>query len=156
MNGANQTYTIQDLTDNITFTFTFDLTGKPVNITVGDMMYSYSSSHVALMGPSMMFREKSLMFLNGVMPKVYVEPGSAKDSEVIKMLNPPQRYPSVDMNVRAFPMGKIHPSEAGTIGGHDGADPKYQLTADEYYLLELMADMGGQYYSRENAPGGNY
>ena len=29
-------------------------------------------------------------------------------------------------------------------------------TADEYYRLVLMADNGGQFYSRENAPGINY
>ena len=40
--------------------------------------------------------------------------------------------------------------------GFNGADAKYQLTSDEYYLLILNADDGGQFYFRENAPGGNY
>ena len=85
--------------------------------------------------------------------KEYVVPGSARTSEVIKMLNPPQRYPSEDFTKRAFP-GPAHPAEISNYNGHNGADAKYQLSADEYYMLILMADNGGQFYSRENAPGG--
>ena len=33
---------------------------------------------------------------------------------------------------------------------------RHGLTPDEYYLLILNADDGGQFYFRENAPGGNY
>ena len=72
------------------------------------------------------------------------------------MLNPPARFPTVDMNTRAFAGKPVHPAEVGVYNGHDGADPKYQLTADEYYLLILNADDGGQFYFRENAPGGKY
>jgi hypothetical protein len=120
------------------------------------MMYTYSASHVSLMGPSMIFREKQVMVTMG-MPKMYVTPGSAYDSTVIQMLNPPARYPTIDLNDGAFgprTMVKQHPAEVGTYNGHNGADPTYQLTPDEYFLLSLMADNGGQYYSRENAPGG--
>jgi hypothetical protein len=57
-----------------------------------------------------------------------------------KWLNPPQRFPS-DKTVRAFPeLAKVHPTD---VGGQE-------LTADEYYLLILSIDMGGQYFSREN------
>jgi hypothetical protein len=69
----------------------------------------------------------------------YVSAGSAKDSQIIKMLNPPQRFPAVDMNVRAFP-GQTH---AATVGYPE-------LTADEYYRLILNIDMCGQFYFREN------
>jgi hypothetical protein len=157
-NGANPTYTIQDLTDNLTFTFTFDLTNKPVNLQVGTRMYGYTASHLSLLGPSMMFEEKQVVFVNGVMPGVYIEPGSAATSDVIKRLNPPQRYPAVDLAVRAFGgTGQTHPADVTTaINGHAGTDSKYVLSADEQYIMELMADMGGQFYSRENAPGGSY
>ena len=47
------------------------------------------------------------------------------------MLNPPLRYPSVDLGVRAFGARAAHPAEVGTIAGHDGADAKYQLTYDD-------------------------
>jgi hypothetical protein len=48
------------------------------------------------------------------------------------------------MNVRAF------------AGANHGAEQGFTLTADEYALLIRMADFGGQFYSRENAPGGAY
>ena len=79
-----------------------------------------------------------------MMPVVpYVRPGSAKASRVIAKLNPPQRFPSIDMNTRAFP-GPAHPADVA---------PNMALTADEYYLLILNIDMGAQFYFRENKPG---
>jgi Hydrazine synthase alpha subunit middle domain len=153
--AANPSYTIVDLTDMVTFSFTFDLTSKAVSVNTGEMMYTYSASHVSLMGPDMLFREKQIMITMGA-PKEYVSPGSAYDSVVVQMLNPPARYPAIDLNDRAFGAAPQHPAEVGVINGHDGADPKYQLTPDEYFLIGLMADNGGQFYSRENAPGGMY
>jgi hypothetical protein len=89
-------------------------------------------------------------------PKEYVSPGSAYASTVIQMLNPPARYPAIDLTDRAFGTKPQHPAgENINVNGHSGDDPAYQLTADEYYLLSLMADNGGQFYSRENAPGSN-
>jgi hypothetical protein len=60
----------------------------------------------------------------------------------MKKLNPMQLYPTPDGNVRAFPGMPVHARDVGA-----------DLTADEYYLLNAMADAGGQFYSRENAPG---
>jgi len=60
-------------------------------------------------------------------------------SDIIKRLNPPQRFPTVDTNVRRF-NGAIHPLDVGGT----------ELTPDEYYLLALSIDMGGQFFSREN------
>jgi hypothetical protein len=68
------------------------------------------------------------------------------------MLNPPARYPNIDLTDRAFPGMPIHPAEVGSYNGHNGADPKYVLTPDEYYLLMLSTDNGGQFYYRENKP----
>jgi hypothetical protein len=153
-NGANPAYTIMDVTDMLTFSFTFDLTSKPVSVNTGDMMYTFSASHVSLMGPSMLFREKQIMVTMG-MPKAYVEPGNAYASTVIQMLNPPARYPAIDLNDHAFGMAPQHPAEVTqVINNHVGSDPKYQLSTDEIFLLSVMADNGGQYYSRENNPGG--
>jgi hypothetical protein len=149
---ANPSYTIMDTTDMSTFSFTFDLTSKPVTITAGMRVYTYSSSHIALLGPAMIFREAQTVYTMG-MPKAYVTPGSAYDSDVIKMLNPPAQYPAFDPNDRAFGAAPQHPAEVGTYNGFNGADAKYQLTADEYFLLGLSFDNGAQYYSRENNPG---
>jgi Hydrazine synthase alpha subunit middle domain len=148
MNGANPTYTITDITDMTMFTHTFDLTSKPETINAGDMMYTYSASYISILGPSMAFREKQVMVTGDL--NVYMEPGNASASDMIKRINPPARTPAIDLTDRAFPGQPIHPAEIANINGHNGADPKYVLTPDEYYLLILNADSGGQFYFREN------
>jgi hypothetical protein len=70
----------------------------------------------------------------------YVSAGSAKDSAIIKRLNPPQRFPAVDTKVRAFSAGGVHPTDVGGT----------ELTPEEYYRFILNIDMGGQFYFREN------
>lgn len=152
--AANPSYTITDLTDMTTFSFTFDLTAKATTINAGDRVYTYNASYVSMLGPTMAFQEKNIMVTGDL--KEYISPGAAHDSVAIQMLNPPARFPAVNTSDRAFPNMPVHPSEVGTYNGHDGADPKYQLTPDEYYLLILNADDGGQFYFRENAPGGMY
>jgi len=151
---ANKSYSITDLQTMAMFQFTFNLKSDPVTINVGDRMYTYSASHVSLLGPEMAIREQQVMVTGDL--QVYVTPGSAYNSKVIQMLNPPARYPTVDFNDRAFGAKAQHPAEIADYNGHNGADAKYQLSADEHYLMSLMADNGGQYFSRENAPGGNY
>ena len=151
---ANPSYTVTDLTDMTMFSFTFDLTSKATTINAGDQVYTYNASYVAMLGPTMAFREKNIMVTGDL--KEYISPGAAHDSVAIEMLNPPARFPTLNTNDRAFPDKPVHPAEVGVYNGHDGADPKYQLTADEYYLLILNADDGGQFYFRENAPGGMY
>lgn len=150
---ANPSYSIMDLTDGTTFTFTFDLRPNPITLDFGEMTYTFTTSYVSLVGLGKALEEANIMVTMGE-PKKYVDEGSARTSEVIKMLNPPRRFPAVDMNQRAFAT-PVHPMEVGTYNGHNGGDPKYALTADEYYMLILMADNGGQFYSRENAPGAN-
>ena len=62
------------------------------------------------------------------------------------MLNPMQRYPVVDANVRAF-------SDRSSTGGaitHAAKVGAPELTADEYRLLIMNIDMGGQFFFREN------
>lgn len=151
--AANPSYTITDLTDMTTFSFTFNMKGTPTTINAGMNTYTYSASYISLLGPSMAFREKAIVVTGNAMG--YVNPGTAHTSQVVTMLNPPQRFPTVDMNTRAFNK-PVHPAEVGTYNGFNGADAKYQLTADEYYLLLLNIDDGAQFYFRENAPGGTY
>jgi len=152
--AANPSYTITDVTDMTTFSFTFDLTSKPTTINAGDMVYTYNASYVSMLGPTMAFMEKQIMVTGNL--QQYISPGAAHDSTAIQMLNPPARFPALDTNDRAFGAKPAHPAEVGTYNGFNGADAKYQLSADEYYLLILNADDGGQFYFRENAPGGSY
>lgn len=145
--AANPTWTIMDPETGASFTWTFDLRGDIVEYGVGDEMFGgYSASHLSLMGPDMMELEDAGLVITGDL-KIYVEPGEARDSELIKKLNPVQQFPTQNMNVRAFDTAEF-PPHAAAVG--------QELTADEYYLLVLMADNGGQYYSRENAPGAEY
>jgi len=115
---------------------------------------TYTASYVSMLGLSMAFDEKNIMVtgdqgaFNG-----FITPGAAHDSQAIQLINPPARFPALNPADRAFPDKPVHPAEVGTYNGHNGADMKYQLDDAEYYLMILNADMGGQFYFRENAPG---
>jgi hypothetical protein len=147
--AANPSYTLTDVTDMTTFQHTFDLTDKPVQLKFGmDQMYTYETSYVTMLGPSMALREKQVMVTMGQV-KEYVTPGSAYESVVIQRLNPPSQYPFDDKD-RAFPGKPIHPADVGMYGSFNGADPKYQLKPEEYFLLGMMCDNGGQHDSRES------
>lgn len=144
---ANPSWTISDPMTGASFTWTFDLRGGLATYGIGDEMFSgYSASHLSLMGPDMMELEDAGLVITGEIT-TYVEPGNARESLLIQKLNPVQQFPTQNMGVRAFDTGQF-PAHAAAVG--------QELTADEYYLLVLMADLGGQFYSRENAPGADY
>jgi hypothetical protein len=133
-------YTVTDMTTGSSQTFNFDLSGGTLPVTVGERMTSaFTTSYISIMGLGEILGD-DVVQITGTVPDL-VSPASAHDSKVIQMLNPPVRYPAVDMNTRAFP-GATH---AATVGGTE-------LTADEYYLLILNIDMGGQFFFRENLP----
>jgi Hydrazine synthase alpha subunit middle domain len=137
---GNPTYTVTDNTlMGVSQTFTFDLRGNPLAITVGERMTgAYTASYISVMGLGEILGDHDVTITgDGYAQYGYVSAGSAKDSKIIEKLNPPQRFPAVDMNVRAFP----------TSPHVTGAN---ELTAEEYYRLILNIDMGGQFYFREN------
>ncbi len=141
---ANPSYTIMDPVSGQSQTITFDLRGQSVNYGVGDaILTGYSASHLSLVGPSMTKLQEAGLVIVGDMP-TYVEPASARDSVLLQKLNPVQLYPTPNTGVRAF---------ATTPHGQEQG---FTLTPDEFALLVRMADFGGQFYSRENAPGGAY
>ncbi|WP_428264292.1 hypothetical protein [Haliangium sp.] len=136
---ANKSYTITDPETGDSMTWTFNLSGDEVDYGVGEeIMSGYSASHLSLLGPEMIDLQEAGLQIDGEVPS-YVVPNHARDSELIKVLNPPVLYPTPDLNERAFE----GPTHAETQGFTD-------LTADEYHLLVLMADSGGQFYAREN------
>jgi hypothetical protein len=140
--AANPTYTVTDNMTMMPMTFTFDLTSKVIqNAQIGERMYSFPASYITLAGPSMMGTQGQDITTTGAF-KVYLEFGSARNSFLIQKLNPIKRYPTVDPNAHAFTT-PVHPADVG--------HPEWVLSPDEYYLFELMADNGGQFYSRENA-----
>jgi hypothetical protein len=139
-NGYNPTYTVMDLTSGTSQTFTFDLRGQQLNVTVGEKMTgAYTASYISVMGLGEIIGEHVVNITGNYNQYGYVSAGSAKDSSIIKKLNPPQRFPAVDLTVRAFP----GPTHAAAVNAPE-------LTADEYYKLILNIDMGGQFYFREN------
>ncbi len=141
---GNRSFTITDTDTGDSQTFTFDLRGHEVDYGVGETMVSgYTASHLSLLGPDMMELEDDNpnIMITGDLP-IYVEPNEARNSLVVQKLNPPKLFPEVDLNDRAFG-GMNHPEDVGGT----------PLTADEYYMIILMADSGGQFYSRENIPG---
>jgi hypothetical protein len=149
---ANPSYTISDPATGTSCSVTFDLRGDTNfnNCAFGDeVIAGYSVSHLSLLGPDPQDLEDAGLEISGDF-KIYVEPESARDSLLIQRINPPKFYTvgtegfNVDMATRAF-------------GAYDAGDVhQNRLTAEEYHMLILMADMGGQYYSRENAPAGAY
>jgi hypothetical protein len=138
---GNPTYTVMDLTSMTQQTFTFDLRGQRLNVTVGERMTgAYTASYISVMGLGEILGDHDVNITGDANAQYgYVSAGSAKDSAIIKLLNPPQRFPAVDLNVRAF---------GGT--SHAAAKGYTELTADEFYRLILNIDMGGQFYFREN------
>lgn len=140
---GNPSFTIMDLTAGTEQTFVFDLRGDKLNIVVGERMTGdFTASYISIMGLGEILGENMVNITGDYERNKYVTPGSAKDSKLMQRLNPPQRFPAVDTATR-FVAGKSHPADVGGT----------ELTPDEYYLLILNIDMGGQYYFRENIAG---
>ncbi len=139
--AANPSFTITDMGTGEVMEWAFDLRGDAADYGVGDaMMSAYSASHLSLMGPGMADLQEAGLVIDGE-PPVYIEPTNARGSKLFEVLNPPQLFPTVNTDVRAFE----GPTHAEAQGFED-------LTADEYYLLILASDGGGQFFSRENLP----
>ena len=95
--------------------------------------------------------EHSARILEGDMP-IYVEAGSAISSLLFNKLNPP----------RLFRQYEGQPGEPGALQFNVDMSDRYYprsgdfhedlLTAEEYYLLIMAADMNGAAYSRYNNP----
>jgi hypothetical protein len=143
--AANPSYMIMDNMTGATQTFTFSLTGEKVNVTIGERATGdFTASYLSLMGLGEILSDADVTYIPAP-PKQYVTPVSAKDSLVIQMLNPMQRFP-VNTGVRAFA------DRSSTNGALSHAADKgfTDLTPDEQYLLILNIDMGGQFFFREN------
>jgi len=142
---ANPSYTIRDNATMVEQTFVFDLRGQKVTVAIGERATGdFTASYLSLMGLGEILSDADVTYIPAP-PKQYVEPASAMNSLVVKMMNPVQRFP-VSTSVRAFA------DRSMTNGALSHAvDKGYpELTADEHYLLILNIDMGGQFFFREN------
>src|SRR3954447_2624794 len=153
--AVNPSYTIIDNATGMMQKFIFDLRGQKVDVMIGERATGdFTASYLSLMGLGEILSDTDVTYTPAP-PKEYVAAPSARDSLVVRMLNPAQRYP-VDTNVRAFPErtfknmtltnGEISHAADLTKRGM----PAAELTADEMYLLTLNIDMGGQFFFREN------
>jgi hypothetical protein len=151
-------YTVTDMTTMTSQTFNFDLSGGKLNVMVGERMTGdFSTSYISIMGlgeilgdDAVMIQSNGTSITGDLFPVSYVAPAAAARSNLIKMLNPPQRFPTVDMSTRAFSAANLSAKEQTMTQAFATAHSSVQLTADEYYLLILNIDMGGQYFFREN------
>jgi hydrazine synthase alpha subunit-like protein len=146
-------------------TWCFDLRGEKIDFTYGMMTGNYTRSHISMLLMAGMSGEPHVHVdsLDAAHPyQSYMIPQAARDSILIKYLQPEQVYPtkdstklafSTEMKVNGQPYETQHPN-ASTPGYIEGTHRP--LTTEEKYLFILVADMGAQYYSLENAPGGSY
>jgi hypothetical protein len=153
---GNPSYTVTDMTSGTYQTFVFDLRGQKLDVTVGERMTgNYTASYLSIMGLGEILGD-DVVNITGTPPN-YVTAGAAEASALMMRLNPPQRYP-LDPSVRAFGSVPFTRDVGGTKMQFSGmphpADKPggVELTPDEYYLLGLNIDMGGQFYFRENLP----
>jgi hypothetical protein len=141
---GNPTYTITDPATGATAEWTFNLSATPVSIAVGKLIIDgYSASYLSLVGPDPEAIEKAKVMISGDF-KIYMRATDAKNSEVIKKLNPVQQFPE-NAGVRAFSTVP-HSSLPGGGARYPELDPS------EFYRMILAADMGANFYSRENNP----
>ncbi len=118
----------------------FDLRGAEVDPGGIEVVSGYSASYLSLIGVDDVNVDDDVTVTGDLTAAIL--PQNARGSRLIQILNPIQQYPTVDDSVRAF-----------TTTPH-GVDMGFTLTSEEHLLFILMVDMGGQFYSRENAPGG--
>ena len=136
---ANPSFTVMDMTSMTTQTFVFDLRGQKLNVMVGSRMTGdFTASYISIMGLGEIIGEHTVTYVGT--PFAFGKGGDAAGSDIIQRLNPPQRFPTVDASVRRYPNMAVHPVDVGGT----------ELTPDEYYVLGLSLDMGGQFFSREN------
>jgi len=144
---GNYSYTVTDMATGMSQKFVFDLGKQKVNVMVGERMTGlFTASYLSIMGLGEIIGERVVTYDRE--PRVYASPANAADSAIIKKLNPPVQFNKdgariADPSVRRYGTATPHPLDVGGT----------ELTPDEYYLLILNIDMGGQFFFRENKDG---
>jgi hypothetical protein len=138
-------YTITDPTGAMMpITWTLNLTGDPLPAKMALVAGggAYSASYFSMAGPDMEAVEKNHLTITGFGPnQPYMKPLDARNSLAIQMLNPTQMFPTPNPGVHAF-------NAASHLMDKKGVE----LSQKDMYILILAADMGMNYYARENNP----
>lgn len=139
---ANPSYTIMDPVTGESVTWTFDLRGTKTPLMIGgmDLAGEWTASYFSIAGPDMEAIDEGNLVVSANF-KVYMNPQDARGSELIKKVNPTKLFPQPDTTVRAF---ETTPHSQGNYT---------ELTPTEFYKLILAADLGVNFYARENNPG---
>jgi hypothetical protein len=150
---AGQSYTVTVMRENATMSESFvvpvlDLSDKPLMAYYEREAVTYPASYVTLFYPSAMMG-RDVQRIEGV-PVEWIVPANARASRFIQKLNINAVTLNGDGSLTetqqwAFP-GTGHPEDKG--------EPA--LTREERLTLVRAVDLGGQYYSRRNAPGGAF
>lgn len=136
-------YTITDPATGDSISIGFNLTDTMLNLQSGSIdLGSWPASYITMAGPDMEAIEKNNLVISGNF-KVYMNPQDSRGSAVIQKMNPVVQFPTQGTE-RAF-AGQGHMAEQG----------RADISADDMYLLILAADMGVNFYARENNPGLN-
>ena len=137
---ANPTFTLIDNATGQMATFTFDLSGAPMSLSIGGFMIDgFSKSYTSMVGFNMEILDDADITV--VAPPGWTPPMMALNyygSRLRDIMNPVQQYPTQNTSIRYDP----------SRGDHQGV----ALSADEHLLLIMAADMGANWYSRENNP----
>ncbi|HEY1555232.1 MAG TPA: hypothetical protein VGF94_10410 [Kofleriaceae bacterium] len=153
-------YTITNPLTMESVTWTFRLDGAPIpaalqalNTSPGMTPQSWSASYYSVAGPDMEAVERNNLVISGNF-KVYMNPEDAAHSILVQTVNPTVLFPApCDASSgascqRAFTTTPHQQESTVTaLGGYT------ELTPTEFYKLILAADMGVNYYARENNPG---
>jgi hypothetical protein len=148
--AANPTYQIVDPMTGTSTSYTFSLKNTPVSmVDMEGMTETWPASYFFMAGPDMEALEKNMLMVTGTMPCKTVDgqptlqcmiPEDAASSDVIRRLNPTKLFPQPSTERK------------WTTSPHATAKGFTDLTPTEFYKLILAADMGVNYYARENNP----
>ncbi len=150
---AGQSYTVVVMRENATMTESFvvpvlDLSDKPISAYYEREAVTYPASYVSLFYPSAMMG-RDVQRIEGV-PIEWIVPANARASRFIQKLN----INAVTLNAD----GTLSETQQWAYGTPPHPEDKGQpaLTREERLTLIRAVDLGGQYYSRRNAPGGAF
>ncbi len=141
-NGGTYTISGEDMETGEAFSYAIprlDLSDTPMEVEYMEDVVTYPASYISLLFPyniGEMMMEGDYEII-GEVPPIWIAPASARDSVLFDHLN--LEAPDGDLYVAG---AALHPEDVGV-----------ELTAEERYLLVLMADAGGQYYARSNSAG---
>lgn len=151
--STTETYTITMTNDATGGSSTYeiprlDLSDRPITVYYDRDVKPWPASYVSLFYPAALDMVMQDMTITGTVPPKWAIPSDARNSKLIEKLNITS---SRDNTVYAWPLGEPF-SDSGIKGGvRTDHAAEAGLTREEVTMLIRVIDMGGQFYSRQNA-----